>query len=85
MKGLDVICGDLLTMEIPEADVYYIWIGKNSLRIYERIKYNKLVIFGNQSGETRDNIEKLPNIVKNSFSYIRDSIPMMWNYYMKMK
>lgn len=85
MKGLDAICGDLLTIEIPEADIYYIWIGRDSLKIYQRIKYNKLVIFGNQSGETKDAIEKLPNIVKNSFPYVRDSIPMIWDYYMKMK
>ena len=85
MKGLDAICGDLLTMEIPEADVYYIWIGRYSLQVYERVKYGKLIIFGNQAGETKEAIERLPNIVKNSFPYTRDTIPMTWLYYMKMK
>jgi len=85
MKGLESTAGDLLTIDIPEADVYYIWIGRNSLKVYERIKYGKVVIFGNQAGETKEAIERLPNIIKNSFAYIRDSIPMIWNYYKMTK
>jgi hypothetical protein len=85
MKGLDAIVGDLLTMELPDADVYYIWIGRHSLRVYDRIKSGAVVIFGNQVGEIRDAVEKLPNIVKNSFTYLRDTVHMSFNYYSKLK
>ena len=85
MKGIEGIYGNLLTMDLPDADVYYIWIGRNSLQVYEKIPSGKTVIFGNQIGEVKEAIEKLPNIVSNSFQYIRDTIPMTFHWYIIKK
>lgn len=36
-QGVEVIDGHLLTMQLPEADVYYIWVN-DSIKVVERIK-----------------------------------------------
>ena len=85
MKGLDVIEGNLLSMDLPDADVYYIWIGYKTGIVYDRIPSGKTVILGPQVLEVKDWAESIPGVIKNTMEYIRNGIKMSFDWYVIVK
>lgn len=49
-KGLNVICGDILTSEIPKADIYYLWVNHilrdKILKKIEKETEGRIIILG---------------------------------------
>ena len=83
MKGLNVIEGNLLSMNIPDADVYYIWIGYKTGIVYDRIVKGKTVILGPQVS-LREWVDSL-KATKKSMEYIRNGIKMTFDWYVIVK
>lgn len=86
MKGLNVITGDILCIELPIADVYYCWIGREALKVYEKIPSGKKIIFGiGNPIDMRGWLESLPNVKHKTLEYIRETMKMTWNLYITIK
>jgi SAM-dependent methyltransferase len=75
MKGVDVIEGDLLTIPLPDADIYYIWIGRKGIMVLDRIPKGKTIIWVPQI-EQRVSADN-----RYTMDYIRSGIPMTLVYY----
>jgi SAM-dependent methyltransferase len=87
MKGLDVIEGDLLSIPLPDADIYYLWVGRKGLMVLDRIPKGKTVIWVPQVDQqgivdgVMKSIKLKHNTEKFTMDYIRSGIPMTWVYY----
>jgi len=59
-RGLNVVCGNVFTDEIPDANVYYIWSDGGVIDLIPRIMKKGIWIIASDAGEGEDvEVEKL--------------------------
>jgi SAM-dependent methyltransferase len=81
MKGLNVITGDIL-LKLPEADVYYCWVGVKVRQLYDMIPVGKMIIFGfGDPLDLKPWLEGLPGVIHETMEYVREGIKMTFNIY----